>query len=160
MPNKAISVSDQLLQRWQQLSSWPGGKWLFSFMLGRFAPYTGSIGAQVKDLRPGYARVELHDRRNIRNHLNSIHAVALMNLGELTTGLALMSGLQPGVRGIITSLSIEYYKKARGRLYSECTTTTPKVSEDIEQDIHSDIKDQTGDVVARCTATWRLGLVP
>jgi len=160
MTTKESSPAHQLLQRWQRLSSLPGGRWLFSFLLGRLAPYTGSIGAQVRELRPGFARVELRDRRNIRNHLNSIHAIALMNLGELTTGLALMSGLQTGVRGIITGLSIEYHKKARGQLSSECSTALPKVIHDMEHEVHADIKDQSGDVVAHCTATWRLGLNP
>ena len=154
------SLSEQMLQRWQRLSAWPGGRWLFSFMLGRFAPYTGSIGAHVMELQPGFAKVALRDRHKIHNHLNSIHAIALMNLGEMATGLALMSGLQRGVRGIITGLSITYHKKARGRLICECTVTPPNVSDDTEQQVHADIKDAAGDVVARCTAIWRLGLIP
>lgn len=83
-----------------------------------------------------------------------------MNLGELTTGLALMAGLKPGVRGIITGLSIEYYKKARGRLIAVARTIQPDVLEDLEHEVIADIKDQSGDVVARCTAKWRLGLIP
>ena len=160
MVREKPALSEQLLQRWQCLSAWPGGRRLFSFMLGWFAPYTGTIGAQVRELRPGYAKVVLRDRRKIRNHLNSIHAIALMNLGELTTGLALMSGLQRGVRGIITGLSIDYDKKARGRLVCECTLLPTHVSEDTERQVHAEIKDAAGDVVARCTAKWRLGLIP
>ena len=62
---------------WNLLSGVPGGKTLFSRMVGRAAPYTGSIGATVVALRPGFAQVELQDRKPIRNHLASIHAVAL-----------------------------------------------------------------------------------
>lgn len=160
MVRQTISLSEQLLNRWQSLSRWPGGRWLFSLLLGRFAPYSGSIGADVTQLRAGYACVQLRDRRKIRNHLNSIHAIALMNLGELTTGLALMSNLPAGVRGIITGLSIDYFKKARGRLTCECTTLPPTVNEDIEHIVIAEIKDQHEDVVARCKATWRLGLMP
>lgn len=160
MSTQAPALGDKILRRWQRLSALPGGRHLFSFMLGRFAPYTGSIGAQVKDLRPGYAKVELRDRHKVRNHLNCIHAIALMNLGEVTTGLALISGLKPGVRGIITGLSIEYFKKARGRLVSVAETRQPEVSGDIEHEVQADIKDQSGEVVARCTAKWRLGLMP
>ena len=74
--------------------------------------------------------------------------------------LALLAGLKPGVRGIITGLSIEYFKKARGRLVSVAETVQPEVTGDIEHEVHADIQDQGGDVVARCTAKWRLGLIP
>lgn len=160
MTYKATSPGQLLMRRWRRLSSLPGGCWLFSYLLGRLAPYTGTIGARVRELRPGFASVELRDRRKIRNHLESIHAIALMNLGELTASLALMSGLHSGVRGIITGLSIECHKKARGRLTSECAATPVDVSEDMEQQVHAEIRDQGGDLVARCITTWRLGLIP
>jgi uncharacterized protein (TIGR00369 family) len=156
MPPPLPAPGERVRSFWHRLSGLPGGKTIFSFLFGQMAPYTGRLGARVEVLEPGFCRVTLRDRRRVRNHLNSIHAMALANLAEAASGLAVVAALPPGVQGIVTSFSITYQKKARGRLVAECRVDVGAVTEEREQQAQVAITDAAGDVVARATATWRL----
>jgi acyl-coenzyme A thioesterase PaaI-like protein len=141
---------------WGRLHSVPGGRWLFSRMIGWMAPYTGSIRARAVELGPGYSRWVLRDSRRVRNHLRSVHAVALVNLAEVASGTAMLAGLAPGTRGIVRGLSIEYFRKARGTLTAECRCTPPAVDRETDFTVEATITDVSGEAVARATVVWHL----
>lgn len=145
---------------WDRLSPLPGGRRLFSALVGRMAPYTGTIGAVVESLELGYSRVSMADRRAVRNHLRSIHAVALANLAELTGNVALAYSLPDDARFIVAAMEIEYLKKARGQLTAECQCPVPPDSERREYDVPVSIRDESGVEVARATLRSLVGPKP
>ncbi|MDA0313470.1 MAG: DUF4442 domain-containing protein [Gemmatimonadetes bacterium] len=139
------------------MSGLPGGRWIFSRLLGFMVPYTGGLGATVIFFEPGHVRVRLTDRRKVRNHLHSVHAMALGNMGELSTGLAVLGAMPPSVRGILTGFEISYQKKARGVLIAEARCEVPAVTDFVDYSVESEIRDAENDVVATVRALWRLG---
>jgi acyl-coenzyme A thioesterase PaaI-like protein len=120
-------------------------------------PYTGTIHPTIEEITPGRAQVTLRDRGVLRNHLNSIHAIALANLGELASGLALIAALPGSTKGIVTRLEIDYLKKARGRLTAVGKAEVPEtINEPTTLQAHATIRDIDGEDVATLTAHWQL----
>jgi acyl-coenzyme A thioesterase PaaI-like protein len=159
MPTALSSPGTRLRGAWRRLSPLPGGRWLFSRLLRLVNPYSGAVGATVMTLEPGHAVVVLKERRAVRNHLDSVHAIALANIAEMASGLAMLCALPDSARGIPIALSIDYLKKARGVLTAEARVTLPDVTVAGTHQFSSNISDEAGDVVARARVTWKLGPV-
>ena len=156
-----VAPEQRLIAMWNRYGGSSLGRKIFSYVLGRTAPYTGSIKAEVMSLTPGCVQVSLKDRRSVRNHLNSIHAIALANLGELASGLAMISAIPANTQAIVVNLDIEYIKKARGRLIAEGSAKPPtKITESINSVALAEIKDAEGDTVSRVKVHWRLSPRP
>ncbi|HEY8379097.1 MAG TPA: hotdog fold domain-containing protein [Nannocystis sp.] len=143
---------------WKKLSARTFGKQLFSRAIGLMAPYTGTVSPLVLELEPGHAKVQIRDHWIVRNHLKSIHAVALINLGEAATGLAVMSALPTGARGIVRELAMEYVKKARGTITAESRVEIPHEPGTHDFDVHGELRNSVGELVARVRARWRIEL--
>jgi hypothetical protein len=69
------------------------------------------------------------------------------------------AGLPPTVRGIVTSLSMTYHKKARGVIRAVAHVAVPTVSEDRDFDVMAECFDREGTLVATGHVRWRLGPV-
>jgi acyl-coenzyme A thioesterase PaaI-like protein len=145
---------------WQKCRNLPFGAQLFGMALRFSVPYTGALGPRVLQLEPGFARVALDDRRGVRNHLDSIHALALANLGEFASGAAMTTALSADIRSIVTGLTVEYVKKARGTVIAEARVTVPQVHGDVERDVRAEIRDGAGDMVSVITVRWKLSPRP
>ncbi len=150
---------NSLIKWWTKLNKLPAGDRLFSIFLGFYAPYSGSISARVEALSPGQVQVSIRDCRKVRNHLKSIHAIALINLGEIATGLAVLSTIPDNMRGIVLGLEAEYLKKARGKLTANASFELSAENDDNSPvKVTAEIFDQQGDLVTRVHATWLLGM--
>jgi uncharacterized protein (TIGR00369 family) len=156
MPSPNDAPGPRILGYWRRLSGFPGGVWLFNRLLARLVPYTGALGARVERLEPGAAEVTLPDRRGVRNHLKSIHAVALANLAEVTSGLAMLTALPPGVRGIVVRIEVDYLRKARGTIRAEARVELPEITGPMQVHPEASLFDAGKVLVARARVTWNV----
>ena len=142
---------------WDRLHNLPLGKTVFSRMVGRAAPYTGTIGARVEVLRQGYSEVTLRDRPPVRNHLRCVHAIALANLAELTGNVALAYSMPDDARFIVAGMNIDYIKKARGTITGVCECPPVETSDRNEYEVPVSLRDPQGVEVARATLRTLVG---
>ncbi len=111
-------MSTPLLSLYRRLTRWPGGHWLFSRAVCFKAPYFASISPRITALEPGRCEGTLADRRKVRNHIGTVHAIAMCNLAELTAGLMVDASLPTGMRWIPRGMQVQYLAKARGNLHA------------------------------------------
>ncbi len=133
---------------------------LFSTAIGLRVPYAATIRPRVRALEYGKTRVELPDRRGVRNHLHSIHAVALAGLGELAANMALMSTQPEAGRWIVREMRVEYLKKARGTITAVCEVEDVCWHRDGQLGGVATLRDGAGDAVARVHMEWKVGPKP
>ena len=135
------------------------GKCLFNLAIRWIVPYTGTIHPRILELTPGKAKVQMKDRRKVRNHLQSIHAVALMNLGEACSGLAVMSAIPDSARAILTHLEIDFLKKARGTLTANASflENISQLTQSKKFEVEAFIENHSHELVAKVKAHWLVG---
>ncbi len=148
-----------LRRLWSRLSAFSLGRRIFSRLIGFAVPYAATIGARIETLAPGEAKVALADRRAVRNHLGSIHAMALGNLAELTANAVVLFSLPQHMRMIVTDFTIRFHRKARGRMTATCRA--PFLIDPAPGDhvLEVEIHDARGTLVAAARQTCRVGLV-
>jgi acyl-coenzyme A thioesterase PaaI-like protein len=80
-----------------------------------------------------------------------------MNLAEMTSGLAMIAGLEPDVRGIVTAVSMTYHRKARGTIRAVAHVAVPSVTADCDCEVTAECFNPSGTLVATGNMRWRLG---
>jgi uncharacterized protein (TIGR00369 family) len=142
---------------WDRLRRLPGGTRIFSMLVGRAAPYTSTIDAHVIELRENHAKVVMHDRPGVRNHIRCVHAIALANLAELTGNVAVAYTLPDDGRFIVAGMRLEYLKKARGTLTAESRPGIPVSSEKKSYEVVVEIRDEAGELCTRAVLETLVG---
>jgi len=90
------------------------------------APYFVTIPATVEAAGQGRAEVRMRHMPWVRNHLGTVHAIALCNLAEMTMGLAAEATVPTTHRWIPKGMTVDYKAKARGTMHAVATLTLPE----------------------------------
>lgn len=118
-------MASKSLAMFRRLGGSASGRWLFSRLVCRQAPYFATISPLIEELAPGRCVVRIRDRRRIQNHIGTVHAIALCNAAELAGGLATDAAIGTNQRWIPKGMSVRYLARARGALTATASVTVP-----------------------------------
>ncbi len=105
-------------------------------------------------LAPGKSEVTMRNRRRVRNHIGTVHAIAMCNLCELAAGTMTDASMQPGMRWIPKGMQVEYLKKAETDLVATAHITEPlRAGESYELPVTVEVTDTAGQVVLSAVIT-------
>ena len=131
----------------------------FSKMACQFAPYFSSINPLISELRPNAATVQVPFRKEITNHLGTVHAIALCNAAELAGGMMTDVSIPSGARWIPKGMTVEYLAKAKTDVTAVASAEGVDWQSDGDKVVNVDIHDTEGKKVftARITMNVKLG---
>ena len=141
-------MASAALRLFQRLGRSAPGRWLFSRLICLRAPYFASIAPRIEKLEPGSCLVRMRDRRAVRNHIGTVHAIALCNMAELAAGLATDATLPESMRWIPKGMNVRYVRKAVGTMTATARVPSPAADADgVELHAIVEVRDASGEVV-------------
>lgn len=131
----------------------------FSKMACQFAPYFNSINPLISELRANAATVQVPFRKEITNHLGTVHAIAMCNAAELAGGMMTDVSIPAGARWIPKGMTVEYLAKAKTDVTAVASAEGVDWQSDGDKVVNVDIHDTDGKKVftARITMNVKLG---
>jgi acyl-coenzyme A thioesterase PaaI-like protein len=141
-------MASAALRLFHRLGGSAPGRWLFSRLICLRAPYFRSIAPRVEKLEPGLCIVRMRDRRAVRNHIGTVHAIALCNMAELAAGLATDATLPDGMRWIPKGMTVRYLRKATGVMTATARVPSPASDADgVELHAIVEVRDASDEIV-------------
>jgi len=135
----------------------PLGRYVFAGISGAFTPNNSFYAAVTTDLTPSKAECYQPDFPWYRNPFGCMHAVAIISLGELASGIAIVAALQrlKHLKGIPVKIEAKYYSKIRGTAYASADVSElSTISENGQHTFVTHIKNEKGVICADVSTTW------
>ena len=134
--------------------------------LAEVVPLNRHLGIEIISLADGVAEARLPFRREVTNHLGSMHATAMFGLAEAASGCAVAGAFAPvimAIRAVATKASISFLKVCRSDLVAAAKTTRSSTellemlkSGRVVLDVDVKVYDARNGEVAQVVVTWHI----
>lgn len=147
---------NSVLNMYNKCRKLPFGNRIFSTLACINAPYFGSIKPVYQELTPGHCEITMKNRRSVRNHIKSVHAIAMCNICELAAGTMLEVSIPSHLRWIPKGMNVDYLKVAKTDLKAICKLQDIDWDTTTDLPITVDVKDTNGVSVVRAVINMHI----
>lgn len=122
-------------------------------------PFFGAARAHIEEVSDLEVVVRVADRRQVRNHVEGVHAVAMALSAETATGLLVAMNLQDRVVPLLVRMNIHYVHRSNGDLTARAHIT-PAQAETLQSThrgqmtIAVEVTDEAGAMPIECEMVW------
>lgn len=96
---------------------------------GKMVKFTGTTGITIEELNEQRAIIFLKNKKSVRNHIGSVHAVASILIAESATGYVVGMNIPDSAVPVIKTIKADYVKRAKGDMKAIATLTKAQISE-------------------------------
>ncbi len=97
--------------------------WLLNWLLWRMIPFNKPHRFKIVEINENSVTTKLPFRRNNLNHIKGLHACAFATISEFTTGVLLLTKLNPKkYRIILKSLTVDYHYQGKMHAFANFET--------------------------------------
>jgi uncharacterized protein (TIGR00369 family) len=89
--------------------------------------FTGTAGCTVEELSERRCVVSLRNRKAVRNHIGSVHAVASVLIAESATGYLVGMNVPDSSVPVIKAIKVDYVKRAKGDMKAVAELTDEQI---------------------------------
>ncbi|WP_019673427.1 DUF4442 domain-containing protein [Psychrobacter lutiphocae] len=82
-------------------------------IFSKLVPYVGTTGIHYEEVTPNKLVVSLNNKKNVQNHIGSVHAVAVTLLAETATGFILALNLPSDRLLLVKSYEVNFYRPVK-----------------------------------------------
>jgi len=140
-----------------RLSKYP--KSVLSFAIGRVVPFVGTSGLCFEEMTKNRVIVTVKNRRKVRNHIQQIHAAAMVLLAETATGMVVGMNIPDDKIPLIKSLKTDFVRRSKGAMRAEAWLTEDQIQQILTTDkgevlVPVKITDESGESPIESEMLW------
>ncbi len=140
---------------------------ILNLFLGRLIPFNRPHGVHILELGKEHIKTAAPYRRKNQNHIRGVHACCIATVAEFSSGLLLLSRLNPSrYRLIMAQLEIDYHYQAKSTIIAESRISEQQLKDEILKPLAetdkllftqtTEVHDDRQNHIASARVTWQI----